>query len=106
MITRTRNNVVLYFNELGELHRERGPAAIFPSGTRFYFIRNKLHRKDGPAVIRSDGTEEYWIHGVLHRVGGPAIVRMNGCHSYYMFGVCLDHADAKAKTRPKDSNRR
>ncbi|GIW83232.1 MAG: hypothetical protein KatS3mg105_5039 [Gemmatales bacterium] len=105
MITRTRNNVILYVNELGELHRERGPAVMFPSGTRFYFRRNKLHRRDGPAVIRSDGTEEYWLHGVLHRVGGPAIVRMNGNHSYYMFGVCLDHADHPKKTRSKDLDR-
>ncbi len=43
-----------------ELHREDGPAIIYPNGTQFWFKEGKLHRDDGPAVIYSNGTQAWW----------------------------------------------
>ena len=46
----------------GLWHRDNGPAAIYPDGTRAWYQHGKLHRDDGPAAIFSDGTQEwYWL---------------------------------------------
>ena len=47
----------------GKLHREDGPAVIYPNGTKRWHINGKLHRTDGPAVEYATGEEEYWING-------------------------------------------
>lgn len=52
-----------YRNSAGELHREDGPARIWSSGTREWYINGKLHREDGPAVILYYGTEFFYING-------------------------------------------
>jgi len=48
----------------GELHREDGPAVIFPSGHSQWWINNKRHRIDGPAIEYHDGTFEFWVDGI------------------------------------------
>jgi hypothetical protein len=52
----------------GKLHREDGPAVIFPSGTQDWYLNGERHREDGPAVIRKNGTQEWWLNGVCQKV--------------------------------------
>ncbi len=47
----------------GKIHRENGPAKIYPHGSKFWYINNKLHRTDGPAIEFWNGEVEYWIDG-------------------------------------------
>lgn len=47
----------------GEFHNPDGPAIIYPSGSKAWFLFGKKHRTDGPAVERADGSKEYWING-------------------------------------------
>ena len=54
---------ITYYNNKGELHRDDGPAAIYPNGTEFWLKNGSLHRDDGPAVIRADGSKEYFLNG-------------------------------------------
>ncbi len=47
----------------GKIHREDGPAVIWPDGTQRWYKDGKLHREDGPAVIYSYGTKEWYLNG-------------------------------------------
>lgn len=58
------------------IHRECGPAIIFPSGDMWYVQRGNLHRTDGPAIVRADGTSEFWVDGVKVKCL-PVVVRNN-----------------------------
>jgi len=51
-----------YWYKDDELHREDGPAVIWPNGTQFWYINGKYHREDGPAIIRPDGTQYWYIN--------------------------------------------
>jgi len=73
-----------YKNELGELHREDGPALIYADGKEVWYINGKLHREDGPAVIYTDGTKEWYFHGEQHREDGPAVTWADGSKSWYL----------------------
>ena len=46
-----------------QLHREDGPAVIYPDGSEDWYWHGKLHREDGPAVTRPDGRRELWFEG-------------------------------------------
>ena len=77
----------------GQLHRENGPAKIFPlsysgnsKGTEFWFHFGKLHREDGPAVIKSDGTTKWYRNSLLHREAGPAIEWPSGVKEWWLNG--------------------
>lgn len=50
-------------NEKNQLHCEHGPAIIWPSGAKEYYIEGKRHRLDGPAVEYACGSKEYFIEG-------------------------------------------
>ena len=67
-------------------HREDGPAVLTPSGHKEYWINGRLHREDGPAVITPYGREEYWVNSKLHRKDGPAVIRPNGHNEYWLNG--------------------
>lgn len=54
---------VVYSNEYDAIHREDGPAIIFPNGREEWWINGNRHRKDGPAVIDSKGNAQYWLDG-------------------------------------------
>lgn len=54
---------MIYRNELGELHREDGPAIESEKG-KSWFKNNKRHNANGPAVINEWGHQEYWLEGV------------------------------------------
>jgi hypothetical protein len=47
----------------GKVHREDGPALIYPDGTQFWFINNNIHREDGPAIILPNGKKEWYYKG-------------------------------------------
>jgi len=57
----------------GELHREDGPAVIYPTD-REWFLHGKRHRIGGPAVISDDGLYIWYYNGQKHREDGPAII--------------------------------
>jgi len=58
-----------YRNEAGKLHREDGPAIIFPDGSKKWLIEGELHRMDGPAVEWASGKVEYYLNGWRHSKG-------------------------------------
>ena len=47
-------------NSAGYLHRFTGPARIWKSGVKEWFINGLYHRLNGPAVIAPAGNT-YWI---------------------------------------------
>ena len=54
-----------YYNLAGELHRDNGPAVVYPDGSKLWIIRNALHREDGPAIERADGRHWWYLDGVM-----------------------------------------
>ena len=50
------------------MHNEDGPARILNAGSspwaREWWVNGKRHRMDGPAVIWQSGNKEYWVNGV------------------------------------------
>jgi hypothetical protein len=71
----------------GRLHREGGPARIFPSGREEWYRQGKLHRDDGPAVVHANGSYKWYRHGRRHREGAPACVYVNGTEKWYRHGL-------------------
>ena len=53
-------------------------------GTQYWYKDDKLHRDDGPAVIYPDGYQAWWKDGNLHREDGPAIIYPNRRQSWYI----------------------
>lgn len=49
----------------GNLHRDDGPAAIWPDGVMMWYKHGKKHRIDGPATIWGDGRKAWWVNDVL-----------------------------------------
>lgn len=53
----------------GELHREDGPAIIWPNGSEFWFLNGVEHREDGPAKTFTDSGAMMWfLNGELQRI--------------------------------------
>ena len=63
-----------YYNVLGQLHREEGPAIIWADGSMEWWQNGQRHCIGGPAVEWGDGTREWYQNGVRHREDGPAYV--------------------------------
>ena len=53
-----------HYNRAKQLHREDGPAIIFPNSAVVWFQNGLRHCKDGPAIIWANGDKEWWVHGV------------------------------------------
>lgn len=68
------------------LHREPGPACIYPNNTRVWFFNGQKHRDDGPAAIYANGTVEWWVHGRKHKTDGPAATHANGSQEWWVDG--------------------
>lgn len=77
-----------YYNDIGELYRDDGPAAIsFYKNGKIdrvsYYKDGELHRDNLPALIHYNSHEEiatkhYYKEGKAHREDGPAlIIKMN-----------------------------
>jgi hypothetical protein len=56
-------NVKQWFNSQGQLHREDGPAVIWPNGGKEWRINGKLHREDGPAHVFDKYNIYWYING-------------------------------------------
>jgi len=99
------------------LHREDGPAVLYPNGTKKWYQEGNLHREDGPAVEYCDGRTEWWVNGKqarryktkkgwvwrldgkLHRDGGlPAVEYGDGSFEWWVNGK-LHRVDGPAIDR-------
>src|ERR1700691_6204728 len=58
--------------------------AEYPSGILEYYLNGILHREDGPAVIWPNEIGEYFLKGKFHRVDGPVIIRNGSIQKYYI----------------------
>lgn len=79
------NTGKLWFSN-GDLHREDGPAVIFPDGRKDWFINGKRHRIDGPAVIEPNGKTEWYVNDKRHREDGPAYEHVSGRQEWFLNG--------------------
>ena len=73
----------------GQIHREGGlPAIECTSGTKMWYELGQLHRDGGlPAVEYASGGKEWLVKGFRHRDGGlPAVERVNGYNKWYVNG--------------------
>ena len=75
-----------YYNGVGQLHREDGPAIEWYNGACDWFQNNQLHRTDGPAIEYASGSKAWYQNGKPHRTDGPAIVHANGSMEWYQNG--------------------
>ena len=96
-----------YTNELGQLHREDGPAVEYNNGKKEWWINGKLHRTDGPAreyidkkfwfkngvyhrennlpaIEYIEGYKAWFVEGLRHREDGPAIIKRSGIKEWYL----------------------
>ena len=75
-----------YYNSVGQLHRDGGPAAVFADNTKQWYQRGVLDRTDGPAIEYVDGTKVWYRNGLLHRPDGPAVEWADGNKFWYISG--------------------
>ncbi len=87
----TGDGVLEWRDPRGRLHREDGPARVFPSGREEWFRHGRLHREGGPAVVHANGSVKWYVDGRRHRDDGPACVYVNGTQKWYRDG--LRHRD-------------
>ena len=62
-------------------------------GTQNWYQKGKLHREDGPAIIYPDGEERWYQYGKLHRTDGPAVIFPDGEKLWYLNGVIYEPQD-------------
>jgi len=71
---------------LGVLHREDGPAVLYPDGSFEWWLNGQIHRENGPAVKKSNGDEMWYLFGKLHRYEGPAVTYVTGDKRWWCHG--------------------
>lgn len=86
-------------DENGQLHREDGPARIWPEGTQEWWFEGLPHREGGPAVTYPNGGYKWFRHGCLHRKDGPAVVRESGYQAFYKDGDIVHFLTREGYTR-------
>jgi hypothetical protein len=99
-----KNGYYCVRNSRGRLHRDDGPAAIYPDGTQCWYQDGGLHRGDGPAIIYPDGTQYWCRNGKRHRDNGPAIIYPDGTQEWYRAGQRVP-APPALKPDPPDPER-
>jgi hypothetical protein len=67
-----------------KLHREDGPAVVYPNGAKEWWLNGKRHREDGPAIEKSDGTKYWYLNDEAHREDGPAVEGSDGIKSWFL----------------------
>ncbi len=88
-----------------KLHREDGPAVIYPDGTQYWCKVDKIHREDGPAIIYPDGSQTWFVDSKRHREDGPAYIGKNGTQYWWLNGNNItDDIKNWAKDRNIDLN--
>lgn len=75
----------------GMYHREDGPAAIYPDGTKEWYEFGVLHRADGlPAIIEGASGLTYWyFKGQLHRNYEDPAYDAPGYKEWWVSGSCI-----------------
>jgi hypothetical protein len=80
------DGVQTWSNNKMQLHRENGPAIIYPNSDMEWWVDGRRHRLAGPAVLKGK-ISQWYRNGVLHRLDGPAFInQMNGYCEYYING--------------------
>ena len=92
-----------YYNALGQLHREEGPAVVRVDGTLAWFQKGKRHRTDGPAVEYARGKKEWWQNGQRHRIDGAAVIYADGTCYWFLQG--RDLSEEEFDTARADTNK-
>lgn len=69
-----------------KIHREGGPAIVYPNGDKRWYLDGICHREDGPAVEDANGTRVWLLHGRRHRADGPAIIYPDGSEEWWVDG--------------------
>jgi len=67
-----KDGTIRYFNEKKQLHREDGPAIIWLSGDKEWFLNGKRHRQGAPAIEFAE-VKVWYIDGKKHREDGAAV---------------------------------
>lgn len=49
-------------NELGQIHREDGPAIEWWDGDKWWGVNGRLHRIEGPACKRVREDDKWWVN--------------------------------------------
>ena len=89
----------IWRNAAGKVHRDDGPAMIYPDGSQMWYKNDLRHREDGPAVIRSDGYQAWYRNGNRHREDGPAMTNPNGEERWFRNGM-MHRVNGPAVTYP------
>ena len=87
------NGIKIWSNEEGQMHRDDGPAMIWPDGTKLWYQNDKRHRTDGPAVIFPTGTKQWYLNGKRHREDGPAEIWSDGTEEWFLNGKKLSFTE-------------
>ena len=77
----------------GRLHREDGPAVIYPSGGWAWLNHGLRHRLGGPAVYSPNYSQEWYYYGSHHREDGPAIELNTGSKLWFINGKELSQLE-------------
>ena len=79
--------VIRYYDASGRLHRDSGPAVVYPCGAYCWYRHGVIHRDGGPAIKRTDGKEFWLSNNRLHRLDAPAITSPQGLERWYQDGL-------------------
>lgn len=78
---------VIKYKVISKLHREDGPAIIYPNGSEEWYFNGIHHRIGGPAITSQDRV--IWMqNGYRHREDGPAIEYNDGSYEYFVRDKC------------------
>ena len=79
----TRDGRRMHYKD-GLLHREDGPAVLYPSGDVYFYQNGRLHRERKPCVVLADGGRSWCLYGVPYREDdGPVVVSKDGKKLWY-----------------------
>lgn len=62
----TTDNVYWLSVHSGTIHKENGPALIYPNGDRVWYKHGMYHNEYGPAVVFASGKKEYWLEDKIY----------------------------------------
>lgn len=96
-----RNDIKVYIKDC-RLHREDGPARIWPNGREEWYVHGMRHREGGPAYIETEECYKSWYHyGKRHRIDGPAIMDVDNRFEWWLCGKRYSKVDEYLKELAK-----
>ena len=99
-VTKDNKGTIRWYNEVGQRHREDGPAIERANGDKSWWFNDRRHREDGPAVEWADGYKAWWINDQRHREDGPAIEWVNGHKEWWVNGQELTEEEFNKRMQP------